>query len=571
MHKTTKRSQRPSKSLNLAQPSLSQRVLKPTHNLTHKLRYSSVKPRHPHLQRPVSPQKSENSSIFTQSYQANLDQPDQSNSSDLRSSQDTLPTDLLQSLITPTHSSLHNTPDPSTIAAALTQTGDGDQARKKIISYFRDSSRQSDLSKISQPVPYLLPIGESSPTTYPIPEYLLHTLYHLSATTVANYGLGMAAPQFGVNYRMFVFRSEVFACPSVITNIPYVVETTDQNHCMVTPRRMQRQYGKPMMFENMALSWDNPDPDYDHNSKPPVNTSKSMVDYHDMDGDNDFIASQPGAVQYHLQKTLKMPLRDAKQLNLCDDRILLQQDQAPAENQPPQSRVLGRSTGNNVNRIISNNSFINEYRGYSVPLSDIERPLFTPLLQAFQQHLPATPIINPRVTAIRNEYFAMREGCFSFPHWHAFVSRPIACDVEFETLEIQSAQIPTAQSRDCLNSALMSASLASPVGSTQRHCPPISQSGLDEAFLDSNVTRQLQISRILPKPEQVKLVTRRVTMRDIASKVFLHEYDHLDGIQFFDRASGSSLNWQGSARQHHSKQTPHARFEYPVEIGGAYF
>eukprot|EP00461_Guttulinopsis_vulgaris_P006802 UN06838 len=93
----------------------------------------------------------------------------------------------------------------------------------------------------------------------------------------------------------------------------------------------------------------------------------------------------------------------------------------------------------------------------------MERLIFGPVLQGFSQQLSTTSFINPRIVDVRHEYWALREGCFSFPNWAAFVSRPIAVDVEYETLEVTGAQIPQVP-KQLADSALLSSALATPPG-----------------------------------------------------------------------------------------------------------
>lgn len=446
-------------------------------------------------------------------------------------------------------------PDDDVIKAATLNSVDkevGAKARAKIVNFFRNASHASDLSKPSVDVPYLLPIGESSPTTYPIPEYLIHTLYHMSNTTLINTGAGMAAPQFGLNYRMFVLRSEFFGLSSPITDIPYAIPYTDATNCLTSPRDIQNIYPKPDRFEKQALAWDDPNPAWDTHSRPNVNVSKSGVDYHDIQQSDDFIKSKNG-ILYPLTKKLKMPTKDEHQLNLCHDDLLV--------------KTSVDDEGKVKRRLAPALSFINDYRGYSIPLETIEQLIFGPILQAFSQQLSTTTFINPRVVGMRPEYWALREGCFSFPNWAAFVSRPIAIDVEYETLEVSTSQVPRV-SKQLAESALLSSALALPPGSVEKQCPKVEDAGLALDHVNPEMTRQLEIKRMIPPPEHIKLVTKKATLRDVMAKSFMHEYDHLDGINFFDRAACTSLSWQPPQKR---KAEPEGHYAYPVKLGYAYF
>ena len=86
-------------------------------------------------------------------------------------------------------------------------------------------------------------------------------------------------------------------------------------------------------------------------------------------------------------------------------------------------------------------------------------------------------VINPLVKAVSRETELQTEGCLSHPDLYLKVKRPISCAVEFDTLV-------------------------------------------------DNYSRTATIQTVF---------------NDIDARIFLHEYDHLQGIQFVDRVSKHKL------------------------------
>jgi hypothetical protein len=183
-------------------------------------------------------------------------------------------------------------------------------------------------------------------------------------------------------------------------------------------------------------------------------------------------------------------------------------------------------------------SFLRLYGAYGLPEERYTDVTLGVIVSFFEDCLPCTAVINPRVVGIRDEWHAAPEGCFSVPFWTADVDRPVAIDVEFETLQVRGAITPRHHS-GAGPSALLSKPLHGPNakkmhrGGFFKHKPgnktPEQLRADAEAlpygtiakYADYTSDRQLiaaMEAEEIPLPEDVSVVTLKVTMRDLSAR-----------------------------------------------------
>lgn len=122
---------------------------------------------------------------------------------------------------------------------------------------------------------------------------------------------------------------------------------------------------------------------------------------------------------------------------------------------------------------------MNKHNGVGLSANQVGFPFQIFVMRTFlnKEYGDPTVVINPLIKGLSEEIEGSREGCLSHPELYLKVRRPISCMVQFQTLT----------------------------------------------------------------PDMKNVILVETKFDEIDSRIFLHEYDHLYGIQFIDRVSKLKL------------------------------